>query len=50
MKVGWNLREGYHMENLIQKILGRMTPREQLLSEAELAHTAKKPPQDLQVD
>jgi len=39
---GWNLQEGYHMDNLIQKILQRLTPKEQHPREAELAHTAKK--------
>lgn len=38
----WNLQEGYNMENLIQKTLWRLTPKEQPQSETELAHAAKK--------
>lgn len=40
VELGWNFQEGYHMENLIQKTLGRL--KEQPLSEDKLAHSAKK--------
>lgn len=41
-ELGWNLQEGYHTENLIQKTLGKLAPNKQLLSEYELAHTANQ--------